>query len=252
MSKTENNILILNQAEKTDKMSHATFTEKKHIIIKAFDDVSPKIKITHMAPTKSRGILISFPGKLFLDKANEILMKYVDKLKLTIYIQSKLQPHFEIENIVSAIPDTSLVEVLLENNLGLKNELAKETSKMEFVYSKTTRSFKKKAVFKCSANIRSGIMNNEYLYIDYDECRCSDHFFVPQCTNCGQFGHTTNKCDMKNKTVCLYCAENHSTKECPSKYTVDNHCCNNCVTSSNYRLREDAISHNAYSRVCPV
>ena len=67
-------------------MSHATFTEKKHIIIKAFDDVSPKIKITHMAPTKSGGILISFPGKLFLDKANEILMKYVDKLKLTIYI----------------------------------------------------------------------------------------------------------------------------------------------------------------------
>ena len=251
-SKTENHILILNPAERTDKMSNAIFAEKKQIVIKAFNDVSPKIKITHMAPTKSGGILISFPGKMFSDKASEILTKNVDKLKLSVYVPSKLQPQVEIENIDCAIPDSSLIAVLSENNLGLKNELAKENSKMEFVYSKTTRGFKKKAIFKCSANIRSEIMNNEFLSIDYDECKCIDHFFVPQCTNCGQFGHTTKKCDIQNKTVCLYCAGNHSTKECPSKYSTDKHCCNNCFTSINYSLRDIAASHNAYSRECPV
>ena len=114
---------------------------------------------------------------------------------------------------------------------------------MNLVYSAKTRDFKKKAVFRCSPNIRSQLIQNKFVHIDYDECPCSDHFFVPQCTNCGQFGNTTKKCDAKTN-VCLYCSGDHTTKDC--------HCCINCSMSPNHILREGAKNHNAFSRNCPV
>ena len=50
---------------------------------------------------------------------------------------------------------------------------------------------------------------------------------IPQCVRCQGFGHTKNYC---HKTpVCVKCAENHITKDCPIKTKVQEVKCANCA-----------------------
>jgi hypothetical protein len=47
---------------------------------------------------------------------------------------------------------------------------------------------------------------------------------VRQCFNCQQFGHIGATC--ANNVRCVYCAEGHQSRDCPSKDTQENKCAN--------------------------
>ena len=49
---------------------------------------------------------------------------------------------------------------------------------------------------------------------------------IPQCMNCQEYGHTKNYCF--KKSVCVKCAKNHLTSECPIKTKSTNVKCANC------------------------
>ena len=124
----------------------------------------------------------------------------------------------------------------------------------DLVFAKNEGEFTKRAIFTCSPTIRSLIMKEECVYIDCSKCICSDNLFIHQCLYCAGFGHTEKFCNNKSswQVLCTFCANYHRISECPHKNNRNKQCCANCLKSSNRDVSEDAISHSASNKDCPI
>lgn len=254
VSNNTSHVLLLNSEQKSAKMEGTVFVQKREKIKSIIDAKSKKICINDIAPTRSGGVLISFPSKDDLEKTKIILDENEGDLKLKTTYPKKKLPKICIKKIDSSIPDNQIKNVILEQNQNLRDEMDKENSVFEKVFCKSEGHFKKSAVFTCSPNIRSLIMKCGYLYIDCNKCDCEDNLFIHQCLHCSGFGHTEKFCNLKSvvNVTCVYCAGSHRGPDCPNKYNYNNHCCTNCLHSQNREIHEDYCSHDATSKQCPI
>ena len=81
----------------------------------------------------------------------------------------------------------------------------------------------------------------------------TNQFHLLQCYSCQEFGHKrgSEKCSAKaGQELCLYCAENHMSRNCPSKKDTKKHKCANCLKANNI-ANEEAI-HPSNSVECPI
>ena len=218
------------------------------------DKSSKKICINEIASTKTGGILINFPTKTDLDETKAILDQSAKDLELTSQYPTKKQPKISIRKIDISIPEDQIKNVILEQNDFIREKLENSNDTFELLFTKPEGDFTKRAIFKCSPNIRSLIMKRGCVYIDYTKCDCSDNLFIHQCLHCAGFGHTVKFCHQKSvsKVSCIYCAGEHCGKDCPNKNNYNKHCCVNCLASPNREIRDDGISHNSTSHNCPI
>ena len=247
-------IIILEGEEKHQQLNQNDFFEKKAQVKKLVDVKSKNIKINNIAPTKTGGILISCPSKDDLEKTKTILDKSTGALKLTPKYPKKKLPKIAITNIETAIPDNQIKNVILEQNDALREKLENSNEVFDLVFAQKNREFTKKAIFTCSPAVRSFILKQEFLYIGYSKCICSDHLFIHQCLHCTGFGHTEKFCLRKSsvKVTCTYCSENHRVTDCPHKNDSNKKCCSNCSNSLNPVIRKEAVSHSSNSKECPI
>ena len=95
------------------------------------------------------------------------------------------------------------------------------------------------------------------LFIGMSACRITDRYHLIQCYQCQEFGHRrgSEKCDLNNsgKEICLYCTNNHKSKECPIKKNGSAAMkCNNCFKSKDNRINKNCDGHATNSFVCPI
>ena len=89
-------------------------------------------------------------------------------------------------------------------------------------------------------------------------CKVFDRMHLIQCYTCQSFGHIKKSsfCPLKdqNKTICLYCSENHLSKNCSYKANkkYDKFKCSNCAQSSNPVFHSNAVGHTTTSNKCPI
>ena len=250
-------ILLLVPAQKSEKMSNAQFLRVKARIKALVNGENRKILIDSISPTKSGGILLSFPTQKDLDATKNILTNVVNELKLSPVQPSKVLPKIEISKIDGAIPQNQIINVLLEKNPEIRKKIDSEKAVFDLVFSKKDfYSNTQTAVIKCSPSIRYALIEKGHIVIDCDRCPCQDHFFIFQCFHCASFGHSSSRCPQKSKAYlrCSFCAAkgDHDSEHCPSKANPDKHACCNCMSSSDNEIRSDAITHPANSKNCPI
>lgn len=247
-------VLILNAESKSNKMDHSEFLTKKESIKSAIDAKSKKIHVNNISPTKSGGLLMSFPSRDDLEKTKTILDDKCSDIQLKPTYPSKKLPKITVKNIDQGIPDNTIKSVILEQNETLRSELEKGNSVFELIFCKSDGRFTKSAIFRCSPNIRSLIMKTGYFFIDCTRCLCEDNLFIHQCLHCAGFGHTEKFCKLKDvvNVTCVYCAGSHRGPDCPDKRNLSKHLCTNCFHSKNYEVSDNAYSHNATDKLCPI
>ena len=144
-------------------MSNSCFLGIKSKIKSLVNKENKKILIDSINPTKSGGVLLSFPSQKDLDLTKQVLSNTVNELKLSPLLPKKVLPKIEISNIDGAIPQNQIVKVLLEKNPDIRSKVESENSIFELVFTKRDLySNTQVAVIKCSPNIRSVLIDNKY------------------------------------------------------------------------------------------
>ncbi len=127
---------------------------------------------------------------------------------------------------------------------------------LEVIYIKKEVAGYGSAVIKVDPRIRSFIIqNNRKIYLDLSSLHVKDQIHLVQCYACQQYGHKRGSeyCKLgKDKDICLYCAEDHKSKDCRVKRDVNKRKCHNCFTSSNAVHKRNAKGHTSTSIECPI
>ena len=207
--------------------------------------------------TQSGAGYISFPTKESRDQAKETL-------EGTFSVESKnknvenVYPKIRISGIdYSKYKDNcvALKETILMKNYAVNELVTNQTKLFEILFIKETDGGFGYAVVKVDPQIRSAIQSTgNKLFIDLTACHVSDRLHLVQCYQCQEFGHKkgSHHCKSKDVSVCMYCAENHQSKNCPNKKNKSHHKCSNCSKSTNSHTRSNAAGHTTTSDKCPV
>ena len=113
------------------------------------------------------------------------------------------------------------------------------------------------AVFKVDPVIREAIIKNgNRVFLGLSSCKVTDRFHLVQCYHCQQFGHKKDSdyCPRKNQNqgLCLYCANNHLSRDCPDKKNQEKHKCANCMKSKDINRKNNCTGHSSNSYSCPI
>ena len=183
-----------------------------------------------------------FPDKNTRDMAVENL-----KNDCTVTAQDKntktLYPKIKISGIPKNLYNKDNTDEL-RNELMLKNKFLKELIDKDkvfhilFLMDNKDSNFSS-AVVKVDPTIKEVILNHgSRLFLGLSTCRVTERYHIVQCYTCQQFGHKmdSDKCQLKNSNscICLYCAGNHLSRDCPVKKNVSRHMCSNCKNSKKF------------------
>ncbi|XP_055337950.1 uncharacterized protein LOC129587986 [Paramacrobiotus metropolitanus] len=86
-------------------------------------------------------------------------------------------------------------------------------------------------VFEVSQDVRNILTDQRFLMIQWSRCPIEDHVYVPQCTRCCAYGHTSTKCEKSPR--CAFCAKSHHTNDCTENADF-RFICANCSDSGVY------------------
>ena len=205
---------------------------------------------------------MSFPDEESRNIAAESLkenfcVKMQDKSVKSTY------PKLKISGIDKKVFNTNNLEEL-KNAILLKNDALKEMvikkeklfEIMFFLDDKRSSQFGS-VVVKVDLVIRQMIQNRgNKIFLGLSSCFVTDRVHLTQCYTCQEFGHKAGSpaCKVKEGHVCLYCSENHLSRECPQKRNKAyvNFKCSNCSKSSNPHVRSKAGGHSTTSYECPT
>ena len=219
----------------------------------------------------TKKITIGFPNKN-IQRQGEFKLKNAELLKadgITVSQPKKMLPKLTITNIPTDIftgidiEDTNNredVKSILKTHILKKNAYAQElvdlnhTLDVVYINANNNERFCTSAI-KVSPLIRTKIIfeNGGYVYIGNSKCQVSDRFFYKQCYHCQQIGHISKDCpSSKEKPICMYCSESHSTRFCRKKHQKDEHRCVNCAKSRSHDIFSKCTDHNSGSSNCPL
>ena len=241
-----------------------TWTE---VVKKSLPLKLPDIPVDSIKLTKNGMGYLSFPDQTSRDNA-------ANNLKSTFAIESKdnipklLLPKIKISGLAFDSYDSGdapeeldrLKEAILKKNDAVKSLVLNDEKQFEILFIRNDLQRQETfAIAKIDSSIRQVIRNNgDKLFIDLTSCRISDQIHVIQCYTCQSFGHKKNSihCPMKDRNinVCLYCSENHLSKDCIQKRNkaYEKYKCSNCAQSKVLAIREKANGHTTTSSKCPI
>ena len=197
---------------------------------------------------------IILPDKESQEKAEEALREDFIVTTAVNKQNPKLLPKLKIFDLegYSREEKSELKDAIIKKNTVIKQLVVNQQKTLDIVFIDPE---KKYAVIKVSPEVRKVILKSGSVFIDMESHHVKDHHHLLQCFRCQQYGHKCNSehCSMVGEaTVCLYCANNHRSKDCPSKSNKNNHKCNNCLKSKNPAHRRGAHGHTTVSVDCPV
>ena len=155
-------------------------------------------------------------------------------------------PKMTLLDVPPSLSDGEIIPGIQDKNPVIKDLLAAGHT-LTLVFSRV-RDGKKMAVLKMSPDIRNTIARNgNRVFLGLTNCRAFDRFWATQCHHCQKFGHTKERCPVKNTSpVCSFCAGPHASQDCPNKSVLK---CVNCSALGNPLER---CRHSASSLDCPV
>ena len=274
MSTRRAEVLSINPIDSTQTIKATSLPEiTKNINSNVLKDVP--VTFTSVSKNNSK-ISIGFPDLESRDNAINALNKdsYLSSMGLEANSSAKMYPKLTIENVERRLldglvsPDPSdenairllekktIRELLLAKNMQVKC-LVEEGHTFEIVYlSRSSFGNKNLTIgIKVSPSIRETIYTKQrgVLYLEAQSYQVTDRFHIKQCFHCQLLGHVSRDCEKKSKDpTCMYCMQNHKSKECQNKRYYDSHSCANCLASKNPDESCNYRSHNSADPFCPV
>ena len=140
----------------------------------------------------------------------------------------------------------------IENNVSEKGK----TFQIIFLDEKKDSNFSS-AIVKVNPEIKQAICKNgNRVFLGLSSCKVTDRYHLIQCYHCQNFGHKkdSENCPMKNSKVgiCLYCAQNHMSRDCPDKNNSNKHNCVNCQRSGDSKKQSASVGHSSNNYSCPI
>lgn len=140
---------------------------------------------------------------------------------LKVEQETKLNPRLLVRGVPCELSAGDIEAEIIA--LNLKNQV-KPTVKVVYIFPTKDNRRTTNCVIEVSPDIRSLLLREKHIYINYSACSLSDHVRVLQCFKCLAFGHFAGDC--KSPALCGYCAGNHESKDF-SKREVPS-ICGNC------------------------
>ena len=258
-------------AEGVDSPNHPNTNQEKHAVIVEPEDgnfnqetwaeavkrMNTKlidVPVKKNLVTKDGEGCILFPDKDSLDKAEAVLKDdYV--VRTSSKLRSKLMPKLKIHDLEGFDNEdkSALRNAILQKNDLVRQLIYDDDKILDVLFIDAQKRF---GIIKVSPEVRNVIMKVSAVYIGMRSHHVKDQYYLTQCFCCQQFGHKqgSEHCPLKGTTnnVCLYCGENHRSKDCPSKQDKTKHKCTNCSKSNNSAYQSQAHGHTSTSRECPV
>ena len=106
-----------------------------------------------------------------------------------------------------------------------------------------------------SPAIRTALLHGQggRIFIGNEAYPFSDRYHFQVCYHCQDIGHISKQCpNLSDSPTCLYCSENHRSKDCSNKRNLNKQNCARCAHSKIQKLSENSSSHNSASLECPL
>ena len=254
VSKVKHSLLIKPNTEgsSNDKFTNSSWAE----LVK--NKLPPKlnnIPVSKSVLTQNGAGYILFPDVESRDRARQSLEDDF-KIECNNKTIETIFPKMKITGIDGAKYGkgncSELKEAILQKNSLLENLVNDQNKLFDVVFINDHANY---AVIKVDPEIRSLIKKSgNRIFVDLTSCYVFDRLHLVQCYCCQEFGHKqgSEHCKSNKSPVCLYCAENHLSKNCPNKKDVSKHKCSNCNKSLNNAIKSKASGHTSTSDICPI
>ena len=258
-------------------------TSKRHVLLMKPDDeedskfskdfwsttvkksIQPKLKniaVTKVTCTNDgKGVLI-FPTAKLRDEAAATL-KDTCSVKPQDRDVKFLYPKVKIcgipKEFLEKVDKTTIKSSILEKNTEIDRLVNEDKKVFEIIFINDEKDSEYcSAVVKVDHQIKKCIeIQGNKIFIGLAACRVYERYHLIQCYQCQGFGHKkgSSNCKLKgtDENICLYCAEKHSSKNCPTKTKKDKiYKCYNCSISKDSTISEGCIGHTTTFYTCPI
>ena len=245
---------------KTIVFRKKTFSEMLKV---GLPDEVKELPIQKTLLTKQGKGLMVFPDKTSRDLAAEALKK---DCEVQVQENKLLLPKIKICGISKEFINKENMESIKQEIL-LKNQKIRDIVKYDEESLKLLFTVDEKdegyfsVVLKVDPKIKEAIeCSNNRVFIGFSACKVYERFHILQCYKCQGFGHKhgSDKCFLKDsdKCICLYCGENHPSKECLTKKSENENYkkfkCFNCSVCHDEDIRKNCTGHTSNSYQCPM
>ena len=231
-------------------------------------DANVQVQFMYLNKAKKK-VVAGFPNKEEQSKGQKINHQLAQENGVTVRMSKKMLPKLTVRNVsqevfrgIDLTDDTTrtlqkerIIDQIKKRNPGIA-PLCQDGHTLEVIYLKDTRFGKYYTVaLKVSPSIRRYLLVEQggRLYIGNQCYPFEDRFFIQVCYHCQNAGHMSNTCPKKTqKPVCMYCSNDHLSKECPNKNNRSQYKCNRCACSENDKISSNANTHTTNDPYCPM
>lgn len=235
LTATANEVVIIKPKNKQESK------KTKDAVLKNINPSALEVGITQLKDIKEGGVIIKCKNKEEQEKIKKAAEKKLNK-QYQIRTPELKNPCIKILDIEENIGEEELINCIKRQNTFLNQEEI-------YLKVRVIKQMRKKfmAILECDPLTFKNIINEKYLFINWDTCRVFEYVGIFRCFKCGGYNHNAENCNRKSR--CLKCAEEgHETGDCES----DSVKCLNCLEAkSNLKLDID-IHHSVYDSNCPV
>lgn len=152
----------------------------------------------------------------------------------------KLNPRLIVRGVPVDIDRGSFVRNLVRQNLADAKE---DDIKLVYWFPVGERRTSS-VVVEVPPHIRSCLLSQGRVYINWSSCSIADHVRVTQCFKCLAIGHISKNC-RADRDTCGHCSGGHESRACTNKGVLR---CHNCTVA-----KISNTDHSAFdSRNCPL
>lgn len=215
IAKTTN--LIITPEDENVRLTSSRDT--RNAVQKVLNPSDFNFKVKTISSVKNNGVRIEVQTVDFDRMKNSRLL---EKAGLRVEQESKVNPRL----LVRGVPCNLTRDDLKSEIITLKDMSQADTLQVKIVYIYPPRENRKttNCVIEVSPNIRTLLLREKHVFVNYFACKVSDHIKVLQCFKCLAFGHFAKNC--RFSSLCDHCAEVHEIKDCGKKNAAP--VCGNC------------------------
>lgn len=165
--------------------------------------------------------IIKSNGKIIVQCANNDDVK-----KVAGFINKNSQQKFVSDMEKMKQPKVKVVGVDIDMNMENTDQISndiyvrngwndlRDKMSIKVVYTYVDKKRMTNVILEVNCLAYEMIMREKKMYVGCNKCAVFDDFNIRVCRKCGNFNHSSRKCE---KMICMICSENHYAKDFTSK-----------------------------------
>jgi len=208
------NLLVLPK----DSVKFSNSRDTRKVFQRALKPSDYNLKVKSISSVKNKGIRVE-AYSVDLSKIRD--SRELEETGLKLVQKNKMYPRLIVHGIPCGMTKEDLRSEIIA--LNLKDI---DTSEIKIVYVFPPKENHKytNCILEVPPNIRTVLLKEKHVFVNFLACRISDYINVLQCFKCLVFGHLARH--YKFSALYGHCAGDHETKECQLKN--ENSICGNC------------------------